>query len=178
MKQKMDDLKKAKLVYSGELIIIGIIFLVLGILKILGIMSSSDTSRTIFNWITIFGGSWIIFDFFWSNFSSKRRQKVCLLDKYLGLPAGIYVIVIDILSFTGNASQTTWKYFIAGLFFYITVNYIFQGFFHYKHPTPELLRAVEEDRKVEEEKASQAVQEEQTQEANNQTIEESKPEDK
>jgi len=158
MKQKMSEEKKAKLIYSGELIFIAIIFLVLGILKLIGIFNTSETAHKIFSFITMAGGLWVVTDFFWSNFSSKRRPTVTILDKYLALPVGIFLIIFDIFCYCNNwysGDTTLWKYAIGALFLYIAVIYSFQGIFHYFHPTKELLRAIEEDRKTEELKQTQ-----------------------
>ena len=54
MKKKLDALTKAKLIYSGELIIIAVIFLVVAILKLTGVIPYNSTRHLVFNWITLF----------------------------------------------------------------------------------------------------------------------------
>ena len=76
MKNESNILKKAKLFYSGELLVFAVAFLVIAILKFVGVIAYNATRQTVFNWITIFGGSWIIIDFFWTVFSKTRRPKV------------------------------------------------------------------------------------------------------
>ena len=68
--------KKYKLIYSGELLLIAVVFLVLGILKLTGVMTSKQPRIAIFNWITIFGGLWIITDLIWTLVSKKRRNEM------------------------------------------------------------------------------------------------------
>ena len=94
--KNLSEETKTKLVYSGELIIIAIVFLVLGILKIVDVMKYNEQRRLIFNYITLVGGVWVISDFIWMLLSKKRRAKNCLLDKILNLPLGIYLLIFDI----------------------------------------------------------------------------------
>ena len=54
-KKKLDDLTKIKLIYSGELILIAIVALVIGILQLTYVLTVKDLFRRIFNWVTIFG---------------------------------------------------------------------------------------------------------------------------
>ena len=95
-KEKMSVEKKTKLFYSGELVFFAILFFVIATLEILGIIGKREIMMTIFNWITIFGGTWMIVDFLWVLLSKKRRKKNSLLDKAMFVPAGIYLITFDI----------------------------------------------------------------------------------
>ena len=99
MKKKMSEEKKAKLIYSGELIIIAIVFLTIAILELTYVIDRTEKNHAWFNWLTIFGGSWMIIDFIWALVSPKRRKRVCLLDKILILPLSIYLITFDIYCF-------------------------------------------------------------------------------
>ena len=54
MKKKMDDLTKAKLIYSGEILLFAIIFLVLGILFLVKIIDVQDYKK----WLSILLGWW------------------------------------------------------------------------------------------------------------------------
>lgn len=147
MKEKMEPGKKYKLIYSGELVLIAILFLVIGILRITNIMTPSETRLTIFNWVTIFGGSWVVIDFFWSHISKRRRKKECLLDKWLNFPVGVYLIVFDIMCFSNTISDVSIKTtMVCCAFFYIAAIYMFQGIYHYYKPTPIILKGIEEAR--------------------------------
>ena len=157
MKKKMDPFTKMKLFYSGELILIAIVFLVMAILDLTYVLHLKDTVITIFNWITLFGGLWLIIDFFWTLLSPKKRAKNCLLDKIISLPAGIYLITFDLIALIGNIDKTIhYDFYRLGIsiaFLYIAANYTFQGIYHWFHPVPMLLAefaAEEEKEKAEE----------------------------
>ena len=137
----MTNLKKAKLTYSITLLIFGVIFIVLGILKLTGIWTSEGVRRIIFNIITIIGSSWIIIDFFWTLFSKKRREKKGVVDKIITLPAGLFLLTFDILCFSGVIKDEIAHYFVGGIFLYLSLAYIFQAIYHYYHPLPDILEA-------------------------------------
>lgn len=154
-KEPMSIALKGKLIIQGEYLLIGLVFLVLGILKIIGIFpTSSEVRFRIFNFVTVLGGTWIIIDFLWSTFSGKRRAKIDYIDKILVLPAGICILVFDIFSFI------TWTdgipefagYAIGVIFVYVGVVYLFQAIYHWFRPTKALLAAIAEDEKAAEEK--------------------------
>ena len=158
-REKMSFEKKTKLFYSGELIFIAIVFAVIATLEIFGIVGKNEIMMTIFNWVTIFGGAWIIADFIWCLCSKKRRKKNSILDKALLLPLGIYFIVFDSLCFSKQPFVTMefrrWMMSIA--FYYVAVIYIFQGIFHYFHPIPAILEAIEEEKREREEEAKKDI---------------------
>ena len=146
---------KGKLLIQGEYLLIGLVFLVLGILKLVGIFpTSSEVRFRIFNFVTVLGSTWIIIDFIWSTFSGKRRAKIDYIDKILVLPAGLCLLVFDIFSFA------TWtdgipefaSYAVGVIFVYIGVVYLFQAIYHWFRPTKALLAAIAEDEKAAEEK--------------------------
>lgn len=146
MKKKLDALTKAKLIYSGELIIIAIIFLVIAILKITKVIPTNATRHLVINWITLFGGLWVITDFIWALVSKKRRPKISLLDKCLHLPAGLYMVTFDlycIISQTKDENILRFGFPIAIM--YLCASYIFEGFYHFYHPIPGILAAVTEE---------------------------------
>lgn len=152
MKKKLDALTKAKLIYSGELIIIAIVFLVIAILKITKVIPTNETRHLIINWITLFGGLWVITDFIWALVSKKRRPRISLLDKCLHLPAGLYMVTFDlycIISQTKDANILRFGFPIAIL--YLCACYIFEGFYHFYHPVPGILAAVVEEEVPDEE---------------------------
>ena len=177
-KEKMSIEKKTKLIYSIELLVFVAIFIVIATLEILGIIGKREIMLIIFNWVTIFGGTWLIVDFFWVLFSKKRRKKNSLLDKALLLPLAVYFITFDILCFC-NLSFITLEFrrlMMAIGFYYVAAIYLFQAIYHYYKPVPMMLQAIEEA-KQEEEKEKQAdlpKEEQPAEEANN---EEEKPQD-
>ena len=156
--KKLDPHKKIKLIYSGELLLFAVIFLVFGILKCTKVMGYYETRRIVFNWITIFGSAWILIDFCWGLFSQKRRQRICLLDKVLTLPVGLFIMVFDFISLIAKPENDDFYiYSIGAAFLYISVIYTFQGIYHYFKPIPGLLEDVEEEEKVENSQEKPAI---------------------
>ena len=146
----MDPHKKMKLIYSGELLLFAVIFLVVAILKLTGVMKYNETRRIIFNWITIFGGLWGITDFVWGLASKKRRQRISLLDKALVLPLVLFIETFDFISLIAKPeSESFYVISIGAAFLYITVIYTFQAIYHYFYPIPGLLDDEEEEKKDE-----------------------------
>ena len=147
MKKKMDVITKTKLILCGELVIIALVFLVLAILKATGVMGTNETRLRIFNWITIFGGTWLIADFFWAALSKERQKRIALIDKCLHLPAGIYLIAFDLYCFISNPAidSPICKYGVPIVFAYLAICYIFEGIYHFYRPVPYWLIAMEQD---------------------------------
>ena len=155
MKKKMDYVTKAKLIYSGELLLFSIVFLVIGILEMTEVIHIKDIVITIFNWVTLFGGTWVIVDFFWVLFSKKRRAKNSILDKACLLPAGIYLITFDLIALIGQVSKTDnynyYRFGISSLLLYLGCVYIFQGIYHWFKPIPGLVEGILEAEAMEKE---------------------------
>ena len=148
--KKVDPHKKMKLIYSGELLLFAILFLVIGILKLTGVMRYNETRRIIFNYITMFGGLWGIIDFLWGAISKKRRARICLLDKALLLPLILFLETFDIISLTMKPENEAFYVISTGCaFLYITVIYTFQAIYHYFKPIPGLFEDEEEEQKEE-----------------------------
>lgn len=173
-KAKMDPAKKTKLIYSGELVVFSVIFLVIGFFKLFGVIGTNPTYRLVFSIITSCGALFMYGDFLFSLINKKRRAKVCLLDKIINLPAATYLIVYNILSFLaiGNVivlPELFYKISMAAVIFYLSGSYCFQGIYHYFNPTKELLEAIQLD---EEERKRKALEE-----ANKAKEEETKSED-
>ena len=146
MKKKMDDFTKAKLIYSGELLFFGIAFLVVAILKMVNIIPSNEKLHVVFNWITLFGGSWIIADFIWALVDKKRRKRIALLDKILHLPIGIYLVSFDLFCLISQTKDpVVFQFGIPSALAYLCLCYIFEAFYHYKHPVPGLFDAIKEE---------------------------------
>ncbi len=147
MAKKMDEMKKAKLVYSGELAFFAVAFSVLGILLLTNVLHPSNLIlRQVFVYISLVGGTWVIADFIWCLASEKRRKKNSLLDKATLLPVAVSIIAIDIITLVKGFEETLEFHRIAVgiLFLYIAVAYGFQAVYHYYHPLPMLVQAVEE----------------------------------
>ena len=148
--KKVDPHKKMKLIYSGELLLFAVIFLVVAILKLTGVMNYNETRRIVFNWITIFGGLWGITDFIWGAVSKKRRARICLLDKALLLPLVLFIETFDFISLIAKPeNEKFYVYSIGFAFLYITVIYTFQAIYHYFKPIPGLFEDEEEEQKEE-----------------------------
>lgn len=170
-KKKMDDLKKVKLIYSGELLLFAVVFIVIGILILTGVIAIKDWKRIGFSYLTLIGGAWIIADFIWTLSSKKRRAKKPLIDKILLLPPALVMISFDIYAFAkgmvhSDVTSPLFAYFIGGDLCYLSLVYIFECVYHYKHPLPELIEAVkadeEEKKKKEAEAASKVIDAEST----------------
>lgn len=154
MKKKLDALTKAKLIYSGELIIIAIVFLVVAILKFTNVIPYNATRHLVLNWITLFGGTWVIVDFAWALLSKKRRPRISLLDKALHLPAGIYLVTFDLFCIiTRPDNPMIYRCGFPIAISYLCLCYIFEGIYHFYHPIPGILEAVvevdDEEEKIE-----------------------------
>ena len=140
MKKKMDFATKAKLIYSGEILIFGILFLTLAILKATNVMKYNETRITIFNWITLFGGSWILADLFWGLFDKKRQKRIALLDKFIHAPIGIYLITFDLICLIKKpADPMFYQYGVAIVFTYMGLCYVFESIYHFKYPVPGII---------------------------------------
>ena len=143
--------KKNKLIYSGELILIALVFIVIAILELLRIIVISDRHQLIFKIVTLVGASWITFDFFWTLFNKKRRANNSLIDKIMLLPLAVYLYSFDIAGFVIARPYAYYQIGLPIALLYISCAYLFQGIYHYYHPIPLLLQAIEEE-KLEKEK--------------------------
>lgn len=147
-KKKLDELTKIKLIYSGELVLFSIIFLILGILQFVDVIGISERFLNIFKVITLLGAAFFIYDIITTFTNKKKRAKACLLDKFSTILVPPYIIVIDILLWTGN--EYVWgnpKYFISPLFLVLSIAYLFQGIYHWFYPLKELLEDLNEENK-------------------------------
>lgn len=150
MKQKMDPVKKAKLIYSIEYIVIAIVAIVFGVLIWLRVLGKSDHFPYVYTILTMIGAAWIIADFIWASASPKRRLRISYLDKILNLPLGLGLLAFDIYSLVTGLGQDVYQAkYVAVFFLYIAVNYLFQGIYHYFKPVPGFIDAVLEDEEKE-----------------------------
>ena len=144
MKKKMDFATKAKLIYSGELLIIAIVFIVVSILKLTNVFKYNETRSLIFNWITIFGGTWVIADLIWAIVDKKRQKRICLIDKIIHAPAGIYFIAFDLYCLIARPGEAFYQRAIPVVLLYLAACYIFESIYHFKYPIPGLIEEEEE----------------------------------
>ena len=145
MKKKMDDLTKAKLIYSGELMIFAIAFLVIAILKFTLVIPYNELRHTILNWITVFGSTWVVIDFLWALLSKKRRPRISLVDKILHLPAGIYIFAFDLYCLIAKPTDPiVLQCCFPIVLSYLALCYGFESVYHFYHPIPGLMDAVVE----------------------------------
>ena len=148
--KKLDKETKYKLIYSGELALFAVVFLVFAILKFTKVMGYNETRRIVFNWITIFGAAWGIADFIWAICSKKRQQRISMIDKILVLPLVLFMITFDLICFIGKpANVDFYIYMIASAFTYVAVIYGFEAVYHFYHPIPGLFDDEEEPQKDE-----------------------------
>ena len=141
MKKKMDELTKYKLVYSVELAVFAVAFMIIGLLQITHVIILHSFFIQLFNWVTMFGSIWVILDLCWTLRSEKRRKKVSLFDKVtLGIFA-IYVFIIDIIMFTNYLKLPRFWYqtLIGDAVFYIGIIYVMQAYWHYRYPVPSIV---------------------------------------
>lgn len=144
-RKKIDELTKAKLIYTIELVAFSIIFLVIGILNIIGVIVLKDWRITVVLYLTAIGGFIGLGDLIWVILSKKRRAKNSLLDKILIVPAGLFLSPLSIYQLaTGTASFLPWQ--IGSALCYFSLVYIVEAIYHWEHPVPGLL---EEDKKEE-----------------------------
>lgn len=155
--KKLDDLTKAKLIYSGELVLFAIVFLVLGLLTMFGVIEVTERRITILTWLTLVGGTLAIGNSIWFFASEKKRKKGSMLDTVLLLPVPLCMIPIDIIHLVNQAiPNDMYKYIIGSTFLYIVVIYVIEAIYHWYKPLPLLLEAAEEEKQKEEQENAEA----------------------
>ena len=145
------QIKKIKLIYSVELLVFAVVFLVLGILELLAVIKLSERFQLIFKIITLVGATWLITDFTWVMLSQKRKKKNSVLDKAMMLPLALYLYVFDILSFILKPGYGYYQVGVPAAFFYVSCVYVFQGIYHFYNPVPSVIEMIEEIEKEEQE---------------------------
>ena len=145
------QIKKIKLIYSVELLVFAVVFLVLGILELLAVIKLSERFQLIFKIITLVGATWLITDFTWVMLSPKRKKKNSVLDKAMMLPLALYLYVFDILSFILKPGYGYYQVGVPAAFFYVSCVYVFQGIYHFYNPVPSVIEMIEEIEKEEQE---------------------------
>ena len=138
------QIKKVKLIYSGELLAFAVVFLVLGFLELFVVIKLSERAQLIFKIITLAGATFITGDFIWLMCSEKRKKKNCIIDKVMLLPLAVYLYVFDIVGFVMKPGYGYYQIGIPIAFMYFACVYIFQGIYHYYKPVPLVLEMIEE----------------------------------
>lgn len=148
MKTKMNELTKAKLIYTIELGVFALAFLIIAILQFVHVINFGETHLRVINWITIFGASIGLLDFVWFFFSPVRRKKNSMLDKCLLVPLMIYILVFDIICFVNydNPQLNLAQIMIPCALCYVTFAYTLEAIYHWFKPVPMLFEAIEEDK--------------------------------
>lgn len=155
--KKLDEITKLKLIYSGELVVFAIVFLVLGILQLTGVMSPSTKFLNVFKYITLIGAAYFLYDIVSAIMNPKKRAKVCWPDKISTCFIPPYLAVVDVFLFAKNEFViNNARLFIGPLFIAISLAYLFQGIYHWYKPLPELF---EDDEPKKEEKPVEVVEE-------------------
>jgi len=151
MKTKMDEFKKAKLIYTIELGVFAVAFLVVAILQFTRVIKLGENHLHIINWISIFAAPLGILDFIWFFFSPVRRRKNSMLDKLLILPLAIYIITFDIICFINYepAPLDLAQIMIPCALTYVCLVYTTEAIYHWFKPVPMLYEVVEEDKNKE-----------------------------
>ena len=148
--KELDDLTKAKIIYSGELALFAILFAILGSLFLAGVILPSDWKK----WLVLVGGSlgsvWCFADFIWILNSPKRRAKNCLLDKILLLPSAAASLGFNIFFWIklipfNSDYDSLFAYFLGAIVLYFALISVFEAIYHWKHPIPGLLEESEKE---------------------------------
>ena len=163
MEQNLEKtIKKFNRIYYIELFVIAAIVIVLASLKLAGIIGTSQTSRRVFNIITLVGATYILSDFIWLCFSKKRQRRNCWFDKISLLPLSFYLYSIDIYALINWNAEVVeyWNILLACAFFYVAAAYIAQGLFHIKRPLPSIVEDATEEYNEAIKQAEQKVKEE------------------
>ena len=162
MKEKMPIEKKTRLIFLGEYLLIAAIALVVGILKMAGVIPTKPTRLLIYNIISIVGAAYLAFDLIWYMISAKKRARTDLLDKLVVLPVLLYLVGFDIYCFI-NYGKPMWDIFvvmsIGSALVYIAIIYIFLGIYRYKHPSKQIQEAIKELEEEQAEKQAEEVKE-------------------
>ena len=147
----MDPVKKYKIIYSVELIVIAIVAIVLGVFFWIEKLGRSDHFPIVYVVLTMTGSTWILVDFIWAMASKKRQARISLIDKIITLPLGLGLLTFDIYSLVNGLNKDTFlSKYVAVFFLYIAIIYIFEGIYHYFKPVPGLIDIEEIDQKIEE----------------------------
>ena len=156
-------LKKTKLIFLVEFLVIAVVLYVVGFLRMFDVITFSANRLLAYNIITLIGFAYIYFDFFYSLLKNSKRAKTCFLDKALSMIVATYLVVFDILVLAKiNTDMTFIKYSISAVLLYAASISLFMGIYHHFKPTQQVLDVVEEQYQA----YLQAEQEEKAKEEN------------
>lgn len=147
-KKKLDELTKAKLIYSIELAVFAVVFAVIGILNLVKVIVLKDWRVTLFLWLTSIGGFIFIIDLVWILLSPKRKAKNSLIDKILLIPSALFLSSLSIYQLANGISSFIWWELGIG-FIYFALIYIFEAIYHWFYPVPGLLEEDNKEEKIE-----------------------------
>ena len=144
-KEKLDEITKAKLIYSGILVIFAIAFIVIATLQVVGVMNMSEGFLNVFKFLSLVGVAYFVFDIVTTFTNKKKREKACLVDKFSTIIIPPYILVFDILLLANNEfAWNNYKYFTVPFIYYLGAVYLFQGIYHWFFPPKELFEDIEE----------------------------------
>lgn len=170
MNDKEKILKKTKLIFLIEYIVIGLILGVVGFLRLFDVIPYNDKRLLAYNIITLIGVAYIIFETIWYIISKKKRERSDLIDKILPIPLALFLLVFDILVLAKVLVDINIiKYCIAGVLLYGFAFALFLGIYHHIKPSKMVLEAVEEEylqkqKELAEQQAKEESKEEEPQE--------------
>lgn len=164
MKKKMDDVTKAKLIYTIELCVFVAIALTLGILFLTKVLDFTERRGWVLSIIGLAGGLWFVADFIWALASKKHRAISSLFDKIILFPQGIGLLAFDIFIIVNAARsgmgsfETNYPglfHIIVGIAFcYLAAAYLAEAIYHWHRPLPAIVE-VSNNMQGEEDKPSE-----------------------
>ena len=157
IKTRSPDVKKAVKMYTIELLVFAVVFIVLGVLELLGIIGNNTGWRSVFVYITLVGVVVFIVMSIITLSTPEKRAKNSVLDKVILIPGPVAILVLDIFTLINGVeeSATLHRYIIGFVFLYFGACYIFQAVYHYFFPLP-LIYEVDEAPEGENEEGSES----------------------
>lgn len=179
IKSRSKDVKKAIMIYTIELLVFAVVFLVLGILELLGIIGNNTGWRSVFTYVTMVGVALFIGMTIFSLSSPKRRAKMSLFDRVILMPAPIAILVLDIITLIKGVDATLelHRYLVGSVFCYFSFCYVVQAIYHYFFPIP-MMYEVDEKEEAPAETSEEAAPIEEAPDTKEQVAEEKKEEEK
>lgn len=162
MVDKNKILKRTKMIFLVEFLLISAVLYLIGFLRMFDVIPYNANRLLAYNIITLVGFAYIYFDFFFSIFKKSRRAKTCFLDKILSFVVATYLVVFDILVLAKIITDMAYiKYSICAVILYAASMSLFLGIYHHFKPTRQVLDAVDEQYnafvEAEKEEATQAA---------------------
>ena len=165
-KKKLSDETKIKLIYSGDLLVIALVLIVIGALKYANVIVTKPTRLFVYNILSACCGIWMVAEFIWAMVSPKKKARTPMLDKIMMLPIGVYILCFDAICFTRKAMgldplEVYIRFSVGTVLTVIGLVYIFQAIYHFYHPVPQIIEAIEETEKArleEEQKALESLE--------------------